>query len=216
MTLADAPQLVDLVAHGLDAAISYEAYSERMARAADGDVLYETDSRNFFTRLNHHRMKRLDKTLELVDAVVEAGARIPCAMTWLVLTEGWCGDAAQVLPALNLLTRRFENLEMGLLFRDRHLPLMDRFLTNGGRSIPKVVMVERDTLEVRGSWGPRPRPAQDLFELYRDGGSGMDKDTYERELQKWYLRDRAEHIQRELLEMLVRCGESRSESSAPG
>ena len=210
----NAPSLTELIARGLNDAISYEAYFERMARAADGEVLYEKESRNFFTRLNHQRMRRLNQTLELIDDVIDAGARIPCAMTWLVLTEGWCGDAAQVLPALNLLTQRFENLEMGLLFRDRHLPLMDQFLTNGGRSIPKVIMVDRETGEVRGTWGPRPRPAQDLFELYRDGGSGMDKDTYERELQKWYLRDRAEHIQRELLEMLTRCGESASAPSA--
>ncbi|MBT8404135.1 MAG: thioredoxin family protein [Gemmatimonadetes bacterium] len=205
--------MTDVIEQGLGDAISYDAYFERMARAAAGEVLYEKESWNFFTRLNHQRMKRLGQTLELVDEVVAAGARIPCAMTWLVLTEGWCGDAAQVLPALNLLTQRFENLEMGLLFRDRHLPLMDRFLTNGGRSIPKVLMVDRETHEVRGAWGPRPRPAQDLFELYRDGGSGMDKDTYERELQKWYLRDRAEHIQRELLDMLTRCGEAPSEPS---
>jgi hypothetical protein len=208
------PLLADLVTRGMEDAVSYDAYFERMARAAAGEVLYDTESRNFFTRLNHQRMKRLNGSLELVDDVIEAGGRIPCAMTWLVLTEGWCGDAAQVLPALNLLTRRFENLEMGLLFRDRHLPLMDRFLTNGGRSIPKVIMIDRDSGEVRGSWGPRPRPAQDLFELYRSGGSGMDKDTYERELQKWYLRDRAEHIQRELLDMLTRCGEVPSEVSA--
>jgi hypothetical protein len=109
------------------------------------------------------------------------------------------------MPALKLVTDRFDNLDMGILYRDQNLELMDRFLTNGGRSIPKVIMIDRDTGEVRGSWGPRPRPAQDLFEVYRDGGSGMDKDTYQRELQKWYLRDRAEHIQRELLEMLAQC-----------
>ena len=214
MTQTTERSLVALISDGLDAAISYDAYFDLMGRAAnDGELMYQKDSRNFYTRLNHQRMKRLNSTLTLVDDVIAAGSRIPCRMTWLVLTEGWCGDAAQVLPALNLLTERFENLEMGLLFRDRHLELMDRFLTNGGCSIPKVIMIDRDTMQVRGSWGPRPRPAQDLFELYRDGGSGMDKDTYERELQKWYLRDRAEHIQRELLEMLEQCDPAASDAS---
>ena len=91
MTLDTAP-LPDLIAQGLRDAISYDAYFEQMARAAAGEPMYETESRNFFTKLNHQRMKRLDQTLALVDEVVEAGGRIPCAMTWLVLTEGWCGD----------------------------------------------------------------------------------------------------------------------------
>ena len=199
--------LTDLVVRGLEDAISYDAYFALLEAAAAGPPMYDTESRNFFTRLNHQRMKRLDATLELIDELAELGSRIPCRMTWLVLTEGWCGDAAQVLPALNLLARRFENLDLGVLFRDRNPKLMDAFLTDGARSIPKVIMVDRDTLEVKGSWGPRPRPAQDLFRLYREGGSGMDKDTYQRELQKWYLRDRARHIQRELVEMLERCGD---------
>ena len=93
--------------------------------AAVDEPLYAREKWNFYTRLNHQRMKRLNKTVSLIEEVVAAGSRVPCRMTWLVLTEGWCGDAAQILPVLNLLTERFDNLELGLLFRDQNLELMD-------------------------------------------------------------------------------------------
>jgi hypothetical protein len=195
----------DLIARSLEAAVSYDDYFARMAATAEGGEMYDDEKQNFYARLNHQRMKRLNGTVELADDVVEAASRIDCDIRLLAISEGWCGDAAQVLPVLNLLERRFDTLEHGIVHRDEHPDLMEAFLTDGSRSIPKVIMIERNTLEVRGDWGPRPRPAQDLFEIYRSSDPKLDYGTFQKELQKWYLRDRAEHIQRELVDMLDGC-----------
>ena len=196
---------LDLIARGLEAAASYEEYFARMGSVADGGEMYDNENQNFYTKLNHQRMKRLNGTVKLADDVVEAASHIGCDIRLLAISEGWCGDAAQVLPVLNLLVNRFDTLELGIVYRDEHPDLMEAFLTNGSRSIPKVIMIERDTLQVLGNWGPRPRPAQDLFEIYRTSDPKQDYGTFQKELQKWYLRDRAEHIQRELIGMLEGC-----------
>ncbi len=192
----------DLLRQGLDASVSYDVYFARMGAAIDGDPMYTSEKNNFYTRLNHQRMRRLKKTVTLNEGLLEAAARISRPVRLLVLSEAWCGDAAQVLPVLHLLVQRFDTLELGIVYRDRHLELMDAFLTNGSRSIPKVIALDPETVHVFGSWGPRPRPAQAIFEAYRSGASGTDYETYQKELQTWYLRDRTEHIQTELIALM--------------
>lgn len=188
-----------------DASVSYPDYFARMGQAASGVAVYPSEKNNSYTRLNHQRMKRLNGTVELRGGLLEAASRITRHHDLLVLSEGWCGDAAQVLPVLNLLVERFDTLSFGIVYRDEHPELMDAFLTKGSRSIPKVIALESESLVVRGTWGPRPEPAQALFRAYRDSDPKMDYETYQKELQKWYLRDRTEHIQKELAELLESC-----------
>ena len=51
-----------------------------------------------YSKLNNSRMKRLDKTTKLDDSVVNKFSSIDKKITWVVLSEGWCGDAAQNIP----------------------------------------------------------------------------------------------------------------------
>lgn len=195
-------QVAHLLSEARDRALPYAAYRRLVAESLIGKPLYEEESLQQFTRLNHQRMSRLDKTAQLDTHAVDA-IRLSHPTALLVLTEAWCGDAAHALPVLNLLAERIDNLELGIVFRDEHPELMDAFLTNGARSIPKVVVVDSETLDVRGTWGPRPAPAQAIFAAYR-ADPAMDYDRYQLELQKWYNRDRSVHIQRELLDVLRR------------
>lgn len=197
-----APPVAALLEEGRDRALSYAAYRRLVAESLEGAPLYDKESQQHFTRLNHQRMSRLDKTATLDEAAVDAVVFARPTLL-LVLTEGWCGDAAHVLPVLNLLAERIDNLELGILFRDENPELMDAFLTGSSRSIPKVIVADAEWLQVRGVWGPRPAPAQAIFEAYR-ADPDIDYDTYQLELQKWYNRDRSVHIQRELLEVLRR------------
>lgn len=79
---------------------------------------------------------------------------------FLVISEFWCGDAAYILPHLHSFVNRCDRMELSIVFRDKNLPLIDEFLTNGGRSIPKVIILNRETSEVLDSWGPRPTNIQ--------------------------------------------------------
>lgn len=91
-----------------------------------------------YTRLNWARWQRVMRTTSLLPEVAAAMAPAP-PQVWLVLSEPWCGDAAQSVPVLAVMAQAAPAVELRLLLRDAHLDLMDRYLTAGGRSIPKLV-----------------------------------------------------------------------------
>ena len=160
-----------------------------------------------YTRLNVSRMNRLDKTTRLAPATEQILAGMDRPLTWLVLTEAWCGDAAQTVPVLAKLAEAAPQVNLELILRDGNLPIMDAFLTNGGRSIPKVVLVDTVTREVLGTWGPRPQAAQQIMMDAKaaslkagtpvEGKSIMEEGK--KDLQKWYARDKTQSIQLEFL-----------------
>jgi hypothetical protein len=185
--------------------LRYRKLTAELAEVGQTTGPNQTESLIFYTKLNNQRMNRLDKTLLLTDEFMKVAESISCDLIWLVLTERWGGDAAQILPVLNKVAVTSSNIEMKLLLRDNNLELMDNFLTNGGRSIPKLIILDKDTLQLKGSWGPRPKPAQDMFEVYKTQKDKIAYKDFQAELQKWYLKDKALTIQEELLEFLNTC-----------
>ncbi|RPD49369.1 thioredoxin family protein [Hymenobacter sediminis] len=154
-----------------------------------------------YTRLNVQRMERLDKKTELLPEVQAALAGIQQDYVWLVLTEGWCGDAAQIVPVLEKVAQASNGrLTTRYLLRDENLDLMDQYLTNGGRSIPKLVILHADTLTEASQWGPRPSPAQDLFLEMKAQGVGFEE--FAEKLHGWYAKDKTRSTQLELLPLL--------------
>ena len=113
-------------------------------------------------------MDRLDKKSRFTPATEAGLVRLANHYQLLVLTEAWCGDAAQSIPLHNHMAEATDNLDLRLVLRDEHPELMDHFLTDRGRSIPKVIILDADTQEVLGSWGPRPAPAQEMAMDYKN------------------------------------------------
>ena len=165
-----------------------------------------------YTQLNVVRMNRLDKTTRLLEGVKEQLQQINRPMIWLTLTEAWCGDAAQIIPVLQKMTEVNELVELRLILRDEHLEIMNAFLTNGGRSIPKVILLDAQTLGVLGSWGPRPAAVQEMVMSAKADLDVLtdkeDKKNRYHELitaaQKWYAKDKTKSIQQEFLSVLDR------------
>lgn len=162
-----------------------------------------------YSKLNRSRMKRLIKTTRLLPEVAEQLVCVQQPMKWLVITEGWCGDAAQIVPVLWHLAKAHPQIEVRFVLRDDNLELMDQFLTNGGRSIPKVIVLDAE-FSVRGSWGPRPQAAQDLFNATRtqlEAAHGENWKAHYGELQNaiqlWYAKDKTKSIQREIGELMA-------------
>lgn len=154
-----------------------------------------------YTKLNDQRMKRLDKTIVISDANAAFLKSFENKVLWIVLTEGWCGDAAQALPVLNKMAELSHAIELKILLRDKNEDLMNQFLTNGGKSIPKLVMVHPETFEVLADWGPRPTGAvQLMIDLKEKFGSITDE--VKEELQKWYNNDKTISTQNEIIEIL--------------
>lgn len=197
----------------LNQAMSYPAYRDkinqlRAAGKTTGDNHSEAILR--YTDLNISRMNRLDKTTRLTEETQKQLEGLSAPLTWLVLTEAWCGDAAQIIPVLKRMADASGQVELKLILRDEHPGIMDAFLTNGGRSIPKVIFLDSATRRVLGSWGPRPAEVQQMVIDTREALKGMnnpeEKKARYQELmvktQKWYAKDKTRSIQRELLQAL--------------
>ena len=155
-----------------------------------------------YTSMNDHRMNRLDKTTKLNPELVEALEAIDHKQYWLVLTEGWCGDAAQIVPILAKMAEAAPNVELRLVLRDEHLDLMDQYLTNGGRSIPKLIVVDAETYESKGSWGPRPAEVQEMVMARKNDPNAEPYSEFVKKVQLWYARDKTQAVQGELLAFL--------------
>ena len=158
-----------------------------------------SDAMLHFTKMNVHRMKRHDKRTELNEELIDQLDQVDENWIWLVLTEAWCGDAAQSLPIINKMAEESDNITLRLILRDENLDLMDQFLQNGrSRSIPKLICINADTLEVLGDWGPRPQEAQALYDSLRSDTDMKYQEVAER-LHKWYADDKGQAIQKEFV-----------------
>jgi len=154
-----------------------------------------------YTDLNEKRMKRLDKTIKLLPETIIQLAAIDTPQVWLVLTEGWCGDAAQSVPVMVKMAAENPNIELKFLLRDENLEVMDEFLTNGGRSIPKLIVLEKETLNVLASWGPRPVEVQNLFTEAKKSPE-FNYPEMQKVVQLWYAKDKGVNIQKEIIELV--------------
>lgn len=175
----------------------YRAYIDE--RLQQGKTTGPQDSESYleYTKLNISRMNKWDKHFAPQKELVQALRELPQAEKWLVITEGWCGDAAHGVPMFHRLAREVPGkVTLGVVLRDENLPLMDAFLTNGGRSIPKLIRTDKDLTQILGTWGPRPIPAQEIMDELK----AQEKPFSEinKALQKWYARDKGLAMQEEL------------------
>jgi hypothetical protein len=160
----------------------------------------QSDAMFNYGKLNRQRMHRLEKTVLLNESLTEKARKIDRKQIWLIITEGWCGDAAQNIPVIEKIAAASDNIETRYVLRDENLELMDAYLTNNARSIPKLIALDADTLEEIGSWGPRPQIAMDLF--IESKHQGLEKPLIMENLQRWYIADKNQTIQKEFEKLL--------------
>lgn len=154
-----------------------------------------------YTNLNIQRMNRLDKKTKLSEAMKNALASINTGWTWLVLTEAWCGDAAQNLPIINQMANVNPNIELKLILRDEHPEIIDAYLTNGGKAIPKLVCLETEHLKELGTWGPRPAVPQSMIKAYKENPNESYAEVAKK-MQSWYAKDKGKSIQKEFITLI--------------
>jgi hypothetical protein len=154
-----------------------------------------------YTKLNESRMHRLDKTIEVTQETKALLENLSKEYIWLVISETWCGDAAQVVPVINKMAEVASKIDLRIVLRDENEDLMNLFLTNGTKSIPKLIIIEKETGEVVGDFGPRPTQAKQLIIDYK-AAHGVVDETAKIELQKWYLADKGVSIQNEICALI--------------
>ncbi len=160
----------------------------------------QSESMTNYAMLNQKRMRKWDKIGKIASELMEKIMVLDQKMTWLVITEGWCGDAAQNLPFLNKMAELNPNIDLRFVLRDENLPLIDAFLTNSGRSIPKLIALDSE-LSVLGTWGPRPEPVQKAFLENKVSQERTGKEFTEY-LHLWYAKDKGVTLQNEFLAIL--------------
>jgi hypothetical protein len=168
----------------------------------DGKTTGENQSEAMFNygKLNRQRMQRLEKTIVINQSLKETALSVKRKMIWLIITEGWCGDAAQNIPIIEKIAAENSNIETRYVLRDENLGLMDQYLSNNARSIPKLICLDAETFEEIGTWGPRPQAAMDYF--YAMKTEGLEKPQMMENLQRWYLQDKEKSVQTEFENLL--------------
>jgi thiol-disulfide isomerase/thioredoxin len=194
----------DIIDKSLKTAISYEEYKSLVSdlmKEGKSTGPVQNESRANYTKLNNQRMKRLDKQTRLSEEAVNVAGKVNKDFTWLVLTESWCGDAAQTLPVINKFSEANKNIDLKVVLRDENDELMDKFLTNGSKSIPKLIVIENNSKEVVSSWGPRTEKATRMIQEYKEKHGKVD-DIIKKDLQVFYNQDKGKQIEKEMVSLL--------------
>lgn len=155
-----------------------------------------------YTKLNEKRMKRWDKTLKISQETQDSIKAINKKLTWIVLTESWCGDAAHIVPVINKVAEINGNIDLRLVLRDENEDLMNMFLTNGGKAIPKLIAIEKETGNVINTFGPRPFEAIKLVNEYKEKFGTLTPE-FKQDLQVWYNKDKGQNTISELQNLLL-------------
>lgn len=190
----------EIIEKSLNNSLTYQEFRDLV-----GNLLTENKSTGHtqsealtgYSLLNDRRMKRLDKTIKIAEETVAEIQKIKEPQTWLVITEGWCGDAAQNLPVIHKIAETNTNIDLKLVLRDDHESLMDLFLTNGGKAIPKLIALDKEN-NVIDTWGPRPTTATKMVADYKAKNGGLDA-QFKQDLQVWYNKDKGQDVQKDFV-----------------
>lgn len=186
----------DKIAHG---GMTYEEYKKLFADEIENPPGVDEKNNYDIKKLNFARSTRVEKQFVPSDELIEAVNKISNPQLWVLLSESLCGDSAQNLPVLAKTSELSENVKLRILLRDSNLEIMDKYLTNGTRSIPKLIAFNEEGNELF-RWGARPAAAQQIINELKE--KGLQKKEWLTELHKWYANDRGKEVEKELLELL--------------
>lgn len=162
----------------------------------------QSENLTHYSVLNEARMSRLDKTITLNNENTFRIKKLKKDYFWLVISEGWCGDAAQILPVFQKIELNSnKKIELKIVLRDENEELMNLFLIQKTKSIPILIVIDKETGLILDHWGPRPQGAKKMVEVYKKNFGTFDE-VAKTELQLWYLKDKGISTQNEIIEMM--------------
>lgn len=183
----------------LGKSLNYEGYIELTEKLlSEGRTTGENQEQMMidYTKLNLQRMKRIYKTTEVKPELTNL---LKNKLHWVVITEPWCGDAANTVPLLAKIASESGSIDLNILLRDENSEVMNEYLTNGAKSIPILIVLD-DNYNELVYWGPRPQELQKMVIDYKKD-PGFDIEILKEKVQKWYLDDRTESTQSELIKL---------------
>lgn len=177
----------------------YLAYFEAVLANPEQYPAYTDPEYYNYTKLNWSRNNRWMKRFEVSAELKEKINAIAQPQTWILITEPWCGDAAHSVPQIAKIAELNPQITLDIQLRDTEPFLIDQYLTNGGKSIPKLIVRDAAGKDIF-VWGPRPDALQDLFFKLKEEGKEFEE--IKEFIQKWYNDDKGDELQKEFLKGL--------------
>ena len=182
--------------------ISFEQYlkdSEQQISILESKSDEESQTYLNYYQLGLTRMKRVVKTYQPQEDLIEKYSQKNFDGKILVISEGWCGDAAMILPVVDGFFK--EKNEVRIIYRDQNLELMEKYLTNGAMSIP-IILILNNTNEVTAHWGPRPKEGMQMLKKYKENQDTYSADDFHNDLQVYYTKNKGQDIIEEIIDLL--------------
>jgi len=179
-------------------ALTAQLVEEKRTTGADQSEAYVE-----YTRMCLQRMLRWNKTAKVSESMQALMKSIARPQLWVVITEAWCGDGAQSIPYLAKLAELNPLITLRFLFRDEHPELMDAYLTNGNRSIPKLVATTSDFQHQLFIWGPKPKHLMELHAAFKRNPEGRNYPSLLEEMHLWYAKNKHQDLEAELIPLLT-------------
>jgi hypothetical protein len=182
--------------------MNYQDYTNLYDKILSGKITnapYDDPHFVEYTKLNHSRTRRWEKTGLLSEDCKSTIQSIDVPMHWILITEPWCGDAAHSVPFLAKMAAENPLIHLEIQLRDSEESEISSYLTNGGKSIP--ILVVRNSLgEDLFVWGPRPRQCRELHHSLK--AQEVTLEELKTGLQHWYNTDKGVNIQEEIVAQL--------------
>lgn len=198
-TLLITPELIS-------SALSYSRYREMIDQLLEEDEttgVNHSESYIDYTRMNVQRMNRWDKTAKIPYELERIVSSISSPQVWLVITEAWCGDAAQTIPFIAKLADLTPLITLKLVLRDENPELMDAYLTAGARSIPILIGLTGDLSKELFIWGPKPEFLKNRLKAYKFDPQNISPKEFSDGTHLWYARDRNKALAEELTPLIA-------------
>ena len=178
----------------------YLNYFQQIILQPEQYPVYQDETYYNYAKLNWSRTNRWLSKFEPSAETKELITKINEPQTWIIITEPWCGDAAHSVPQIFKIVENNPHITVDIQLRDTEPFLIESYLTNGGKSIPKLVIRNSNNEDI-AVWGPRPEQLQELFLSLKDQGAEMAevKET----IQKWYNEDKGVEIQKDIAKLLA-------------
>jgi hypothetical protein len=175
-----------------DKVYSYSEFTEEVRKEAG------TDER---CKLNMSRINRLEKQIVLKDEFLKLKNRFDPRWKWLLIAEPWCGDGAQSIPVIMKIAELYPGISLEIILRDKNPEIMERYLTLGKKSIPKLICFNKRDGSELWIWGPRPSILAGKLEIIKKKNPEISKEELSKVIHLWYADNKSEAIQNEFLQI---------------
>lgn len=178
---------------------AYQEYQDQILNRIHTATPYDNEEYYHYAKLNITRSTRWDKTAVITSENQAILDQLTKPLQFILITEPWCGDAAHIVPVIAKIAEASPLIALDIQLRDSEPFLIDQYLTNGGKSIPILVIRDEHGTDL-AVWGPRPEGAATLFASLKQQNAIFD--DIKTALQKWYNNDATLSVQNEIVALI--------------